>query len=436
MKRKRNQMAASKLRLQRLVINMMPNANLKSDTNIKLPLSFIVYALIAFVVSQIILFVNSSQLLAGQFRIPDIWMSAHFLLLGFAVMVAMGAMYQLVPVAFLTPIWNEKFGFVQFFVTALGVGLFAILLGVKPNMAIYGGIPAIIGVIMFIFQMTKTLVKQTNKNMMSYFVIAAIVCFFLTIAAGFILAWNLAYGGVISHNNILYSHISLGITGWFTLLIFGFSYKLVPMFSLSHGFSMKLAKPAFFTYIAGLVVVIISFWMDVQIVGMTGWLLLFIGFLFFTLDIKEILAKRIKKKLDKPFTFSLIAIVNGLVVHFLALLASIFGITNPTIWGWLIFLYIMSWIIFSILGYLYKIVPFLWWTHKYSERIGKENVPTLKEMIDEKLSVILFILFTIAVLGVVIGVILQSGVLVFLFLGLLAITSFVYAISIIRVLLK
>ena len=115
-------------------------ANIKSDTNIKLPISFIVFALVAFVASLMILFFNSSELLGGQFRIPQIWMSAHFLLLGFAVMVAMGAMYQLVPVAFLTPIWNQTFGFYQFFVTAIGIGSFSILLGIKPDIAIYGGI--------------------------------------------------------------------------------------------------------------------------------------------------------------------------------------------------------------------------------------------------------------------------------------------------------
>ena len=92
----------------------MPGAYLKSDTNIKLPLSFIVFALIAFAVSQIILVFNSPELLTGIFRIPKVWMSAHFLLLGFAVMTAMGAMYQLIPVTFLTSIWNQKLGFIQF----------------------------------------------------------------------------------------------------------------------------------------------------------------------------------------------------------------------------------------------------------------------------------------------------------------------------------
>ncbi|MFC3015324.1 hypothetical protein ACFOEL_02870 [Virgibacillus litoralis] len=415
---------------------MMAGGSLKSDTNIKLPLAFILYALAALVISQTILFFNNDVLATGQFRIPDIWMGAHFLLLGYAAMIAMGAMYQLVPVAFLTPIWNQTFGFIQFLITAIGVTAFALLLGLMPEYALYGGIVAIIGIIMFIIQMAKTIFKQKKKNTMTLFVIGAITSFFLTIVAGFLLAWNITVGGIASHGTILSSHIVLGVSGWFTLLIFGFSYKLVPMFSLSHGYSMKWAKPAFITYIVGLVSLISSFWMENTLVQSNGWFLLLTGFFFFVLDIKEILAKRLKKKLDKPFSFSVLAIFNGLGVHMLAFMFSVSGVRESAVWGWLIFLYVMSWIIFSILGYLYKIVPFLWWTHKYADKIGKEKVPTLKEMINEKHAVILFTLFVISVVGLTGSGLLYIGFLVFVFQGLLTVTSLLYALSIIHVLIK
>ncbi|WP_026905792.1 hypothetical protein [Paucisalibacillus globulus] len=413
---------------------MISNPSPKSATNIKLPISFIVYALFAFSCSQIILFMNSSDMLIGQFRLPDIWMGAHFLLLGFAVMVAMGAMYQLVPVAFLTPIWNERFGFIQFGITALGVGFFSTLLSFKPSVAIYGGMLAVIGVVMFIIQMVITILSQQKKSLMTITVLVAIISLFLTIVAGLLLAWNIAYGGIINHTSILYSHIALGIAGWFTLLIFGFSYKLVPMFSLSHGFSMKWAKPMVITYITGLIMLLLSFWIQVTFLPTIGWFLLCLGFTFFVLDVKEIIKKRMKKKLDKPFIFSLFAIGNGLVIHFIALVGSLYHIKSSIFWGWLIFLYIFSWVIFSILGYLYKIVPFLWWTHKYADRIGKEKVPTLKEMIHEKASINILTLFIIGIVGLVLFVILQVGIGVFVFQGILAVASILYAISIIRVL--
>ncbi|MFD1360184.1 hypothetical protein [Lentibacillus salinarum] len=409
---------------------------MQTTTNIKLPLAFILYALAALVISQIVLFINNDILALGQFRIPDIWMGAHFLLLGYAAMVAMGAMYQLVPVALLTPIWSQTFGYMQFIITAAGVTAFSILLGTAPDLALYGGFITIIGILMFLIQMAKSIAKQENKNMMTAFISAAIICLFLTIAAGFLLAWNLSIGGIGSHNAILSAHIALGVSGWFTLLIFGFSYKLVPMFSLSHGYAMKWAKPAFTTYIAGLVILIGSFWAGMKLFETIGWFLLLAGFFFFVLDIREMLAKRMKKKLDKPFSFSLVAIMNGLGVHMLAFVYSVYGIQETTVWGWLIFLYVMGWVIFSIFGYLYKIVPFLWWTHKYSNKIGKEKVPTLKDMINEKHSVILFTLFIISVAGLTVSGLLYLSMLVWLFQDLLTLTSLLYVLSILRVLVK
>lgn len=428
-------MVALKLQSQSLVSNLN-STSLKSDTNIKLPLAFILYALIAFVVAQGVLLLNSDLLVSSQFRLPSLWMGAHFLLLGFAVMIAMGAMYQLVPVAFLTPIWNQKLGYLQFIITVVGITSLTLLLGFQPSHAFYGGILTIIGITLFIFQMAMTIGKQKKRNMISLFVIAAISSFALTILAGFLLAWNIAYGRIESHNTILYSHITLGVAGWFTLLIFGFSYKLVPMFSLSHGFSLKWTSLSFSTYVFGLVILIVSFWAEFAALTKIGWLFLFVGFCFFVLDMREILHKRLKKKLDKPFVFSIIAIGNGLVTHFLALILSLIGINDPSIWSWLIFLYVMSWIIFSILGYLYKIVPFLWWTHKYADKIGKEKVPTMKDMIDDKMSVVLFSLFVVSIIGLTAGALLQISLVVLTFQVLLTATSFFYAISIIRILFK
>ena len=67
-----------------------------------------------------------------------------------------------------------------------------------------------------------------------------------------------------------------------------------------------------------------------------------------------------------------------------------------------------------MLGYLYKIVPFLVWTHKYSEKVGKEKVPTLKEMMNEKLGVILYRLFTISIFGIIVSAAFSSGLAPFI----------------------
>src|SRR5699024_5765290 len=85
--------------------------------------------------------------------------------------------------------------------------------------------------------------------------------------------------------------------------------------------------------------------------------------------------------------------------------------------------------------YLYKIVPFLWWSHKYSERRGKEKVPLPKDMVNEKLAVVLYILFIIGSIGVVVAALCSLSPLVSFFQGLLAFSSLLYMVSIVRILM-
>ncbi|WP_102347367.1 hypothetical protein [Bacillus sp. Marseille-P3661] len=408
----------------------------KTETNIKLPFSFIFYSLLAFAGSQFALIFSGDLIVNGAFRIPPLWMAAHFLLLGWALMVAMGSMYQLVPVAFLTPIWSEKFGFAQFGVTAIGITGFSLSLGYYPKFILLTGVITIVGILMFLVQMFMTLRKQAEKNILTLFVGSALLSLLITITLGILLAASVGgYIGLNNHETILKTHILFGVAGWFTLLIFGFSYKMVPMFSLSHGFSMKLSKPLFVIYFVGLLSTAISFWTNQAILFQLGMLLLLIGFSLFVWNMKEIINKRLKKKLDNPFIFSLIAILIGWVIHLAAAVASFISISS-FVYGVLIYIYIIGWIVFSIIGYLFKIVPFLWWTHRYSKEMGKPNVPTLKQLMNDKLGTNLFILFFVCMLGMVISFAFQLTNLYTTFQILLAIVSTVFSIAIMVVVKK
>ena len=143
-----------------------------------------------------------------------------------------------------------------------------------------------------------------------------------------------------------------------------------------------------------------------------------------------------KEKIRQAIFFFHHSHLEWLNFHFMALLDALLNVNSENVWGWIIYLYMMTWIIFSMLGYLYKIVPFLVWTHKYSEMVGKEKVPTLKEMMNEKLGAILYRLFTISIFGIIVSVAFSSGIALFIFLGIQALASIIFAITIIRVLLK
>lgn len=354
-----------------------------TETDIRLPFSFIIFAVLAFAASQLVLLTAVPAMSGGAFRLPLVWAAAHLALLGFALMAAMGAMYQLVPVAFLTPIWSERLGFWQFAITALGIVAFAASLAFTPNQAFLPGLLLLFGIVLFVWQMAMTLKQQKNKTIMTLFVATSLLFLLLTGAAGALLAFHFfAATGANSHETVFGLHVLFGLCGWFTLLIMGFSYKMAPMFSLAHGFSMRPARYVYALYTSGIAVGLISLflpgrtWLAISSALLTG------GFALFAWHIYAILQKRMKKALDRPFRFSLSAIVIGLGLHVAAFAAIVIG--SGRLLGIIVYLFIVGWILFSIVGYLFKIVPFLWWTHRYSEKVGQENVPTLKQMMNER----------------------------------------------------
>lgn len=414
---------------------MLPQ-KMGSETNIKLPFSFIFYSIAALIVSQILLLSNVENLINGHFRTPAIWSAAHLFILGWALMVAMGAMYQLVPVAFLTSIWNEKFGYVQFFITAIGITWFAASLYFQPQEALIPGLLTLLGVLMFLFQMLMILRKQAKPNILTLFVGSALCCLLVTIILGGTLIYSLKTGfATVHYQAIFQSHLLLGTTGWFTLLIFGFSYKMVPMFSLSHGYPMVHAKYVIGIYLSGIGLTATSFFADSPILLMLGLFLLFAGYSVFAWHISIIIKKRIKKKLDRPFLFALSAIGFGLIIHFVAFILLWTNGFSSFI-GPLLYLYLLVWIALSILGYLFKIVPFLWWTFKYSKEIGKKEVPSLKDMMNEKLAVPFLVLYILSTCGICVAFIIKNQVLFTAMQVLLSSVFVLMSISIISVIKK
>lgn len=407
-----------------------------NETNIKLPLAFISFSMVAMILSQLILLVNGELITSGAFRLPVIWSAAHLFVLGWALMVAMGAMYQLVPVAFLTPIWSEKFGYVQFAITAIGIAWFAAALYASPQDALLPGLLTMSGIVLFLFQMFMTLKSQAKPNVLTLFVGSALVSLLGTIILGILMVVSMKTGFAADYYQVIFkSHILLGTAGWFTLLIFGFSYKMVPMFSLSHGFSMKPAVSIFSIYLTGILTMLFSFAFENQLLQIAGTFMLMIGFLYFAWHVKKIIDKRVKKKLDRPFMFALFSIVCGASIHVLAFVSSALGIFGKTA-GPIVFLYLLSWIAFSIIGYLYKIVPFLWWTHKYSKEIGKHKVPSLKDMMDEKTALPLFFLFIAGALSLTIAFSVKLLPAFYFGQGLLAAAAIVFSFTVAKVVKK
>ena len=135
----------------------MPGPNMKSDTNIKLPLSFIIFALHCLRCVANHLFFNSSELLSWNVSdsenldvssLPIIRICSHDSN-GCDVSIDSSCLFNIH--------LESKIGFIQFLITAIGITSLLIL-GFRTNIAVHGGALVVIGILIFIFQMAKTIV--------------------------------------------------------------------------------------------------------------------------------------------------------------------------------------------------------------------------------------------------------------------------------------
>jgi len=241
----------------------------------------------------------------------------------------------------------------------------------------------------------------------------------------------LAYAGTIDLNiaSLLKGHVYLVLGGYISITIMGLSVVLIPMFTLSHGFSMKPLEIAMYMMSGGVILVVISSLMEIPFLEYIGYLLSASSMIVYFSLIYVIYSTRPRKENDVyaislmfSYTSMLVAIALG-VLYFVVgnkvlLLAS----------GWLLF---YGFFAFLITGHIYKIIPFLVWFERFSPLVGKQKVPMLADMVPYKSSQAQFIFSALGVIIVTIAILFQSDMLIgagasFLVVGAIAFVRSVF----------
>lgn len=399
----------------------MINSTPSTLGDVKLSYRFILVGLISFVLYQMLFFYGIQNFVEGIYRVNNIWTIAHLFLLGFLLTIVMGVMYQLIPVALLVDIYSYKLARFQFWVYVMGVAGLAYGLWVINTMYMFVfGLLAFIGVLLFVINILLSTWKIKKWNMMSVIIVTAVFYFFITVLFGLGLVINFQFGIWNAHDQILYSHIIFGLVGWLTTLIIGFSYKMVPMFALSHGYSDKYAMYIYLIMQIGIISIVSGLFSQLNMLVFGGFTFIILALIIFAFQVKEIIKKKMKAKLDIGFKIAIYAVyANAVLVALVPIGLMIFqeAFILP-----FFYLFLNMWIVLSILGYLFKIVPFLWWTDKYSDKVGKENVPMLKDMVDEKRGKLAFSLIIIGMIGNASGIALHFG-------SLMVITNIIFTLG-------
>lgn len=355
----------------------------------RLPFLFIVTGIIGFVAYQVASLASLFGFLGEGIRGPSGWFHVHLFVLGWASMLAMGAVYQLIHVILQAPIYSERLGYVHY--SAFTVGLIGLLYGFISSeirfIAVFATL-AFIGILLFAWNMAVTLLMASKWNAITISAACSVLYLVLTGVSGMAMGINFATGWFAGyHENLFGAHIWMGTVGWFGLLITGFSYKMLPMFYLAHDYPTRPQSAVLLLWNAAVAVGALSFLADFSFwFTWFALLLLAAAVVVYNVHLLQVKKKRHKRTpgsgiqwslyCSQAFAYALI----GALIYTGAFPDRLLNAESVLAAGWL---YLGGWVSFTILSYASKIVPFLWWTHKYGKRAGKPGTPVMADLLSD-----------------------------------------------------
>lgn len=398
---------------------------------------YFIAAITSFLLLNFLLLLNYEDIGGHHFQ-PKILSITHIATLGWITMIIFGAMFQLVPVVLEVKLFSPKLAEIQFWIFVVGIiGL--VYKFWHFNSIINFTVPAVLinlSMYIFLFNIIVTMKSVKTWNLTGTYLAAALFYLLVTGVAGLLLAINLDHPYIkINHLQYLNLHAHVAFIGWVSMVVMGVTYKLIPMFTLSHNFKLTLAKIAFVLINIGLLgISTIMHYSETTIFYYFFVPLIAAGIISFLFQVLEIFKKRIRKKFDigikfSSFAYGILGITTllGTVIAFIDY-QSIINLT--LIYGYLI---IFGYLSMLIVGQMYKIVPFLVWYHKYSSKVGFEKVPMLKEMFNEKIALIEFYFMTIALALTIISLALQIQQLLLFSFSLMLVSALIFTYNMIKI---
>lgn len=391
-------------------------------------------SVLSFLILNFIILLNYDHLSGHHFQ-PKILAVVHIATLGWITMIIFGALFQLIPVVLEVKLYSELMAEVQFWIYSLGTaGLIMSFWNMLFNVhLVFYAILLFIAVSVFTVNVALTLKSVRKWNLTATYLTAAVIYLFITAASGLLLSINLGTPFIkINHLSILKAHAHIGFIGWFMMIIMGVAYKLIPMFSLSHGYSTLPSKLCFPLVNAGLIGISMEMIRgNESVLYFSSLGILISGILLFLLQIFLILKNRVRKTFDTGLRFSvaafsvvLLIITAGSFLAFVVTEGTQLQVKMISIYGYLI---LFGFISMLIKAQMYKIVPFLVWFHKYSSLVGIKAVPMLKDMFNEKIANTGFAIMILGIMCAIAGFFMSINLLLLAAFSLTFISAAIFA---------
>jgi hypothetical protein len=283
----------------------------------------------------------------------------HLLTLGTLTMTAIGAAFQLLPVATVQPLTRVWPARASFWLGVPGVAVLAFgMAAVEPAALAAGAVATTLALVIFAAAIADNLRRARSLPLVAAHGWAALGALVgLVLVAGLVIA-NLHHPILPDHSAAAFAHFILAAFGFMGLLALGFSYVLVPMFALSRAPPSGPAWASLWLGVAAIVLAcagaLASLWPVLAAAAGLG--LVAVGLHLHVMA--WVWKRRMRKRMG--LSFVMVRLAWGLLIVSLMLgLALALGAPVPQGATVFVFLVIVGWLLTFLTGILQRILPFL-----------------------------------------------------------------------------
>jgi hypothetical protein len=335
----------------------------------------------------------------------------HLYMLGFVMMSIFSAMAQLGPVVVETKHINENiFKYVWVFLSS---GLVLMLIGFYIDISYlsYGGVLVLIAMSIYAIEFLMTLKNMKRKTSITNAMKMSNFFLLFGIVTGLIMAFG--FNGVLDINShdFLNIHTYALVVGFVVLLIMGISIILIPMFGFAKRISDNKFSYSFLTLSSGVLVMLLSPLFLTPYLQNIAYLLSMVAIVLYFYQLYHMYTSR-KRVVHDIWARSMYVGFSSFIVAFI-LFCLYFLNANELILKLAMWILLVGFFGFLIIGNFYKIIPFLVWFQIYSPLIEEQAVPMLHELTPQKLVNLQWFYSTLGLIISSLGVALQNDKLFF-----------------------
>lgn len=308
----------------------------------------------------------------------------HIYMLGFVMMAIFSAMAQLGPIVVETSHYKVNlFKYLWIFLTS-GLILMSVGFYINTSFLLYGGFLVLVAMSIYSIEFLLTLKNAKRSTSITKAMKMSNFFLLLGIITGLVMAT--AFNGLIDidPHSILNIHTFGLVVGFVILLIMGISIILLPMFGSSKRISDNEFSSSFITVSIGVIIMMISPFIFTQITEIIAYTITSISILLYFNQLYKMTSSR-KRITHDIWAKSMYVAFISFFVSFILLVSYLF-IQNEILLRVGMWIMLIGFFGFVIIGNFYKIIPFLVWFHIYSPLIEEQTVPMLHELLPEKLA--------------------------------------------------